>query len=110
SVQAVGGLNEKIEGFFRVCKIRGLTGEQGVIIPRSNVTDLMLREEVVEAVRGGRFRIWAISSVDEGIELLTGRPAGERGTDGKYPPGSINALVEAKLREFAKRLAEFERL
>jgi len=109
NVQAVGGLNEKIEGFFRVCKIRGLTGEQGVIIPRSNVGDLMLREEIVDAVRDGKFRIWGISSVDEGIELLTGRPAGERGGDGKYPTGSINALVETRLREFARRLAEFER-
>jgi predicted ATP-dependent protease len=80
-----------------------------VIIPSSNVGDLMLREEVVEAVAEGSFRIWAVSTVDEGIEVLTGRRAGARGGNGKYPADSVNGLVEARLREFAERLAEFER-
>ncbi len=105
-VQAIGGVNEKIEGFFDICKIKGLTGEQGVLIPKSNVQNLMLREDVVEAVRAKKFHIWAVSTIDEGIEILTGVPAGERGRDGKFPEGTVNYLVDRRLREFAECLKE----
>ena len=87
NVQAIGGVNEKIEGFFAVCKVQGLTGEQGVIIPTANVQHLMLDEEVIQAVAEGKFHIWAVDSVDQGIEILTGVPAGERQPDGTYPGG-----------------------
>ena len=106
-VQAVGGVTRKIEGFFATCKATGLTGEQGVIIPRTNSKNLMLQHEVVAAVRSGTFHIWAIETIDEGIELLTGRPAGDRQPDGAYPVGSVNALVEERLRGYADRLREF---
>ncbi|MGB3719522.1 MAG: ATP-dependent protease [Proteobacteria bacterium] len=106
-VQAIGGVNEKIEGFFDICKARGLTGEQGVLIPKSNVQHLMLREDVIEAVREGKFHIYAVSHVDEGMEILTGIKAGERGPDGEFPPGTINRLVEDKLRLFAERARAF---
>ncbi len=105
-VQAIGGVNEKIEGFFDVCKIKGLTGEQGVLIPKSNVQNLMLREDIVEVVRAQKFHIWAVSTIDEGIEILTGVPAGERGRDGKFPEGAVNYLVDQRLREFAECLKE----
>ena len=84
-LQAIGGVNEKIEGFHRACKLRKLTGRQGVIIPESNVRHLMLSHEVVDSVRRGRFHVWSERTVDEGIELLTGIPAGERGADGSFP-------------------------
>jgi lon-related putative ATP-dependent protease len=106
-VQAIGGANWKIEGFFDVCQERGLTGDQGVIVPASNVQHLMLREDVVEAVRAGQFRIFSISTVDEALEILTGVPAGEKGPDGLYPPDSINGRVQAKLIRFAKQLQAF---
>jgi lon-related putative ATP-dependent protease len=102
-VQAIGGVNEKIEGFYDICKARGLTEEQGVIIPKSNVQHLMLREDVVEAVRNGQFAIYAVSTIDEGIEILTGVKAGERGSDGRFQAGTINRLVDDKLRLFAER-------
>lgn len=108
-LQAIGGVNEKIEGFYYVCKVKGLTGEQGVIIPEANVRNLMLREEVVEAVRAGKFHIWAARTVDEAIEILTGIPAGERGPDGRYPAGTINARVDQRLREMAEALQRFGR-
>jgi predicted ATP-dependent protease len=103
-VQAIGGVNEKIEGFFDVCTARGLTGDQGVLIPASNVKHLMLRADVVKAVAGGRFAVYPVATVDEGIELLTGMPAGERGANGRFPDGSINARVEARLIGFSERL------
>ncbi len=106
-VQAIGGANEKIEGFFDVCNARGLTGEQGVVIPESNVQHLMLREDVVEAVRAGRFRIHSIASLDEAVEILTGVPAGVRSSDGSYPADSINGRVLARLRRFAAELKAF---
>ncbi|RUM87288.1 MAG: ATP-dependent protease [Thermodesulfatator sp.] len=106
-IQPVGGVNEKIEGFFRVCAARGLTGEQGVIIPQANVGDLMLRREVVEAVEKGLFHIWPIRRVEEGIEILTGRPAGEPGPDGRYPEGTVFYLVDQRLRELAERARRF---
>ncbi len=105
-VQAIGGVNEKIEGFFDVCRAKGLTGEQGVLIPKSNVQNLMLREDVVEAIRAKKFHIWAVSTIDEGIEILTGVSAGERGRDGKFPEGTVNYLVDRRLREFAECLKE----
>lgn len=102
-VQAIGGVNEKIEGFFEVCRARGLTGGQGVLIPASNVKHLMLRREVVEAVAAGKFRVYPVETVDQGIEILTGVPAGERDALGKFPEGSINRKVEQRLIEFAER-------
>jgi len=108
-VQAIGGVNQKIEGFFDVCQAAGLTGDQGVIIPESNVQNLMLREDVVEAVEQGRFHVYPIRTVDQGIEILTGRPAGERGPDGAFPEGTLNLLVDQRLREMAERLRSFAR-
>ena len=101
-VQAIGGVNEKIEGFFDLCARRGLTGEQGVLIPVSNVPHLMLRKDVVAAAAAGRFRVHPVTTIDEGIELLTGLPAGERDAEGRFPEGSVNARVEARLLAFAK--------
>ncbi|MBI2836547.1 MAG: AAA family ATPase [Chloroflexi bacterium] len=106
-VQPIGGVNEKIEGFFKVCQVKGLTGEQGVLIPHLNLRNLMLREDVVDAVRQGKFHIWAARTIDEGIEILTGIPAGERQSDGTYPEGTINQLVDKELREMATRLRTF---
>ncbi len=105
-VQAIGGANFKIEGFFDVCRERGLTGEQGVIIPASNVQHLVLRDDVVEAVRDGKFKVFSISTVDEAIELLTGIAAGEKGKDGSYPPDSINGRVMGRLKQIGERLRE----
>ena len=105
-VQAIGGVNYKIEGFFDVCRSRGLTGDQGVIIPASNVQHLVLREDVVEAVSQGRFRIHSISNIDEAIELLTGTPAGARRDDDTYPPDSINGRALAKLQIINEKLRE----
>jgi lon-related putative ATP-dependent protease len=101
-VQAIGGVNEKIEGFFDLCAARGLTGTQGVLIPASNVQHLMLRADVVAACAEGRFAVWPIRTVDEAIALLTGVPAGVRGADGAFAAGTVNARVEARLREFAR--------
>ncbi len=101
-VQAIGGVNEKIEGFFDICAGRGLTGTQGVMIPSANVRHLMLRADVVEACAEGRFHVWPVASIDQGIAHLTGRPAGVRGADGTYPDGSINQAVEARLRTFSE--------
>jgi predicted ATP-dependent protease len=109
-VQAIGGVNEKIEGFYDVCKARGLGSHHGVMIPAANVQHLMLREDIVEAVRAGTFRIHAVSTIDQGIEILTGVAAGERDggvADGEFPPGTINARVEARLRQFAGRVQAF---
>jgi predicted ATP-dependent protease len=106
-VQAIGGVNEKIEGFFDVCRARGLTGEQGVLIPSANVEHLMLRDDVVEAARQGQFRVYTVETIDQGIELLTGRPAGERGPDGRFPEGSVNQLVEARLAGMAEVARRF---
>ncbi len=105
-VQAIGGVNEKIEGFFDVCSARGLTGEQGVLIPASNVKHLMLREDVVKAVADGQFHIYPVEHIDQGIELLTGVTAGERDEQGQYPEGSINDLVEKRLAQLAEKRAE----
>ncbi|MBI2939785.1 MAG: AAA family ATPase [Chloroflexi bacterium] len=103
-VQAIGGVNEKIEGYFAVCQAQGLSGQQGVIIPRSNTRHLMLKDEVVAAVAEGRFSVYAVSSIDEGIELLTGVPAGVAAGDGRYPPESVHGRVVAKLARFSERM------
>jgi predicted ATP-dependent protease len=106
-VQVIGGVNEKIEGYFRLCQFRGFTGRQGVVIPRGNVRNLVLRDDVVTAVRDGRFHIFAVSNVDEGIELLTGVPAGRPGPDGKFIAGTINARVLQVLQAFSERVRVF---
>jgi len=106
-VQAIGGVNEKIEGFFEVCKAKGLSGEQGVMIPESNVQNLMLKEEVLDAVKAGQFNIYSVKSVDEGIEVLTGQKAGQRRQDGTYEEGTVNYLVDKALGEMAYKLKEY---
>ncbi len=105
-VQAIGGVNEKIEGFFDVCSARGLTGDQGVLIPASNVKHLMLRHDVVEAVRNEKFHIYSVETIDQGIEILTGMPAGERDAAGNFPLDSINGRVEARLVALAEKRIE----
>jgi lon-related putative ATP-dependent protease len=106
-VQAIGGVNEKIEGFFEVCKAKGFTGKQGVMIPESNVQNLMLKEEVVDAVKQGKFHIYSVKNIDEGIEVLTGVKAGERRKDGTFENGTVNYKVDKRLREMADKLREF---
>jgi lon-related putative ATP-dependent protease len=108
-IQPIGGVNRKIEGYFSVCKTIGLTGEQGVIIPETNMRHLMLDDEVVQAVEDGKFHVWAVKTVDEGIELLTGVKAGRRGKTGRYPAKSINGLVEARLQLIADKMREQSR-
>jgi len=106
-VQAIGGVNEKIEGFFDCCSKMGATNSQGVMIPESNVKDLMLRKDVVEAVKKGQFHVYPVKTIDEGIEILTGKKAGARNAKGAYPKGSINYLVDQKLKELAEGLKNF---
>jgi len=108
-VQAIGGVNEKIEGFFDICRARRLTGSQGVLIPRGNVQHLMLRKDVIDACRAGRFAVYAISTANEGIALLTGLSAGERDADEEYPTGSVNRRVEDRLRSYASIVRKFDR-
>ena len=106
-VQAIGGINEKIEGFFEVCKVKGFTGRQGIVMPESNVQDLMLKDEVVDAVKKGQFHIYAVKTIDEGIETLTGVKAGSKSPDGTFQKDTVNYLVDKRLREMAKTLASF---
>ena len=106
-IQPIGGVNQKIEGFFRVCRARGLNGEQGVMIPHQNLRNLMLRQEVVDSVRQGKFHIYAVSTIDEGVEVLTGVEAGEKREDGSYPEDSINCRVDKRLKEMAAKLRHF---
>lgn len=106
-IQPIGGVNEKIEGFFEVCKYNGLTGKQGVIIPRTNVVNLMLREDVLEAVENGQFSIYAIDDVDDGIELLTGIPAGKADRRGRFPKGTVNYMVQQSLEEYYRDYVKF---
>ena len=107
-IQPIGGVNQKIEGFFDVCNARGLTGQQGVLIPAQNVKDLMMRHDVVEAVRAGKYHIYAITTIDQGIEILTGKPAGIRGSSGKFTRGSVHARVDDVLQRFARTNKVFE--
>jgi lon-related putative ATP-dependent protease len=109
-VQAIGGVNEKIEGFFDLCAARGLTGRQGVLIPASNVKHLMLHRRVVEAAEEGRFRVHAVTTIDQGLGILTGLEAGARDAEGRFPEGSVNARVEARLIELADKRRAFARL
>jgi predicted ATP-dependent protease len=106
-VQAIGGVNEKIEGFYDLCLARALTGDQSVLIPKSNIQHLMLREDVVDAVAQGKFAIYPVETIDVGIEMLTGIKAGMRGNDGHFAAGTINRLVEDKLKSLAQRAREF---
>jgi len=106
-VQAIGGVNEKIEGFYELCKAKGVKGDESVMIPKSNVQDLMLKEEVVKAVASGRFHIYPVSTVDEGIEVLTGTRAGERRKDGGFEPNTVNSKVDQRLRQMAESMAKF---
>jgi lon-related putative ATP-dependent protease len=106
-VQPIGGINQKVEGFFEVCRAKGLTGEQGVMMPTKNLKHLMLRDEVIEAVKNGQFHIWAVSSIDEGIQVLTGVEAGGRKEGGGYPEGTVNYHVDKNLREMANKLRFF---
>lgn len=101
-IQPIGGVNEKIEGFFQICKLRGLTGEHGVMIPIQNVNNLQLSDEVVQAVKNKKFHIYSISTIEEGIEILTGVPAGKKDKDGKFPAGTVNYKVYEKLKKYAK--------
>jgi len=107
-VQAIGGVNEKLEGFFEVCKAKGLTGQQGAMIPASNVPNLMLKEEILEAAKAGKFSIYPARTIDEGIEFLTGVPAGEQQPDGSYKEGTVNYLVNRRLQEMAEMAREFQ--
>jgi len=107
-IQPIGGVNQKIEGFFDVCKAKGLTGKQGVMIPHLNVGDLMLRKEVVKAVGEQKFHVYSVKTIDQGIEILTGMEAGERLGNGKFKEGSVNDLVDKKLRELGTKIKEFE--
>ncbi|MCP4362843.1 MAG: AAA family ATPase [Chloroflexi bacterium] len=106
-VQPIGGVNEKIEGFFRLCQARGLTGKQGVMIPASNMDNLMLHEDVITAVSQNKFHIWPVTTIDEGIELLMDFPAGVRGDDGRYPEGTVHHLVQTHLLQLAQGLKDF---
>lgn len=101
-IQPIGGVNEKIEGFFQICKMRGLDGSHGVMIPVQNVDNLQLSDEIIEAVKNKNFHIYSISSIEEGIEVLTGVPAGKKDKDGHFPAGTVNALVYEKLKKYAK--------
>jgi predicted ATP-dependent protease len=107
-IQAIGGINEKIEGFFDVCRIKGLTGTQGVMMPESNVEDLMLREDILDAVAAGKFHIWPVAKVEQGIEILTGSLAGQKNTDGKFEARTVFALMDERMRHMAQTLKEFE--
>ncbi len=103
-IQPIGGINQKIEGFFEVCRAKGLTGEQGVMMPAKNLKHLMLRDEVVEAIKKGQFHVWAISTIDEGIQILTGVEAGTRQDGGGYPEDTVNYKVDRCLRDMANKL------
>jgi predicted ATP-dependent protease len=102
-VQAVGGVNEKVEGFFDLCNERGLTGDQGVLVPAANLRNLVLRSDLVDAIARGAFHLYAVASIDQGLEILTGMRAGARDAVGRYPEGSVNARIEARLADFAER-------
>jgi len=107
-IQPIGGVNEKIEGFFEVCKAKGLTGKQGVMIPHLNIDDLMLRKDVVQAVQEGKFHVYPVKTIDQGIAILTGLEAGERLEDGRFKEGTVNGLVDRKLQDLGKKIKEYE--
>ena len=99
-IQPIGGVNEKIEGFYNICKMRGLNGNHGVMIPIQNVQNLHLSDEVINAVKNKKFHIYAVSTIDEGIEILTGVPAGKQNKNGEFPAGTINYLAQEKLKRY----------
>jgi len=107
-IQAIGGVNEKIEGYYDVCRIQGLSGTQGVMMPASNVEDLMLREDILDAVGAGQFHIWPVEKVEQGIEILTGKAAGVRDAQGKFEAGSAFALVDERLRAMANTMKDYQ--
>ena len=107
-VQPIGGVNQKIEGFYDICRLKGLTGAQGVLIPAENVDDLMLRDEVIEAVAANRFQIYPVATIEQGIEILTGVAAGKRDSSGKFQPDSLFAKVDDRLRQMAYTMHKFE--
>jgi predicted ATP-dependent protease len=102
-IQAIGGVNQKIEGFFDVCVSKGLTGKQGVLIPRTNVKSLMLKKDVINAVKNGKFHIYQVSTVEEGIEILTGVAAGIPDEEGNFPEGTVYSMVQEKLKKYLER-------
>ncbi|MEA3369646.1 MAG: AAA family ATPase [Candidatus Ratteibacteria bacterium] len=106
-IQPIGGVNQKIEGFFYTCKVKSLTGNQGVMIPEANIRHLMLRDEVIDEVKKGKFHIWAVRTIEEGIEILTGKPAGKKQADGTFPEGTVFYLVDKRLRDLAAGLKRF---
>jgi predicted ATP-dependent protease len=108
-IQAIGGVNQKIEGFFEVCKTKGLTGKQGVIIPRANRQNLMLRKEVLDAVRKRQFHVYQVASVEEGIEILTGMPPGQADKDGNFPQGTVYGAVQDKLAHYYRRALQLKK-
>ncbi|MGD2200900.1 MAG: ATP-binding protein [Candidatus Bathyarchaeota archaeon] len=107
-VQSIGGVNEKIEGYYEICKEQGLNGKQGVVIPESNVKNLMLKGELVKAIEDGRFHIYPVKTISEGIEVLTGKEAGERQPDGSYPEGTLNHTIQMQLTEMAEKIKEYK--
>ena len=107
-VQPIGGVNEKIEGYYKICKIKGFKGGEGVIIPYKNIDNLMLSDEVIEGVKNDMFNIYAVKTVDEGIEILTGIPAGEKNERGEYPEGTVNFLVQEKLNYYSDLSKEYD--
>ena len=108
-IQAIGGVNQKIEGFFEVCKTNDLTGKQGVVIPKANVKNLMLRKEVIDAVKKRKFHVYQVSTVEEGIEILTGVPAGKPDKHGNYPEGTVYGAVQQKLAHYVKRSLQLKK-
>ena len=108
-IQPIGGVNEKIEGFYQICKMRGFNGEQGVIIPKQNVRNLHLSDDIIDSVKHGKFHIYAVKNIEEGIEILTGVPAGKKDRNGNFPNGSINYLALEKLKKFSKAASNLER-
>jgi len=109
-IQAIGGVNEKIEGFFDVCKTKGLTGKQGVMIPIANVKNLMLKKEVIDTVKKKKFHIYQVATVEEGIEILTGVPAGKPDKQGNYPKKTVFKKVQDKLKRYLERTYEIKKL
>ena len=108
-IQAIGGATHKIEGFFDVCKVKGLSGDQGVVIPKSNINNLVLKEEIVQAIKAGTFQVYAVEPLNQGLEILTGMPAGEADENGEYQNGTINYAITKKLERFslkAQQLAQ----
>jgi len=107
-IQPVGGVTHKVEGFYQVCKAKGLTGDQGVIIPAQNVDNLMVKEEVITQVKMGRFHVWSVQNVDEVLHLLTGLNPGECGPDGRYAPDTVHGQVDQKLSEWARLMTPWQ--